>query len=317
MNKKVLVTGAAGFIGSNLCIELLNRGYSVVGVDNFLADSYPAIFKKNNLSRIKLIQSKNNFLFREFDLRHGNFDDLEKDFDFVINEAAMPGLPQSWSNFEVYTSSNLIALQKLVEWVKDLPIQNFVQASTSSVYGKNALTNEMGALTPYSPYGVTKLAAENLLRAYSENFGVPVQILRYFSVYGPGQRPDMAYSQIIKSLLSGSEFSKFGDGNQSRSNTFVGDIVNATILAMTSNSANIALNICGDERVTLNQVIAILENQSGKKLRVLEYPQRPGDQRHTAGINILAKTHLGWQPRVNLQEGLYQQFQEATRTTST
>ena len=317
MNKKVLVTGAAGFIGSNLCIELLKLNYSVVGIDNFLADSYPSLLKRNNLSRIKLIQSKNNFLFREFDLRYDDLNDLEKDFNYVINEAAMPGLPQSWSNFEVYASSNLIALQKLIEWAKDLPIQNFVQASTSSVYGKNAITNEVGALNPNSPYGVTKLAAENLLRAYSENFGLPIQILRYFSVYGPGQRPEMAYARIIESLLSGSEFSKFGDGNQSRSNTFVGDIVNATILAMASDKTNLVLNVCGDESVTLNEVISILETQSGKKVRIKEFPERPGDQRHTAGINVLAKTHLGWQPRINLQEGLYQQFQHAIRITST
>ena len=122
MNKKVLVTGAAGFIGSNLCIELLKLDYSVVGIDNFLADSYPSLLKKNNLSRIKSIESKNNFLFREFDLCYDDLSDLEKDFDYVINEAAMPGLPQSWSNFEVYASSNLIALQKLIEWAKDLPI---------------------------------------------------------------------------------------------------------------------------------------------------------------------------------------------------
>jgi|688.fasta_scaffold329799_2 UDP-glucuronate 4-epimerase len=317
MSKKVLVTGAAGFIGSNLCIELLKRNYSVVGIDNFLADSYSPILKKKNLSSIALMQSKNDFEFQEFDLRHDNYDVLDRDFDYVVNEAAMPGLPQSWSNFEAYASNNLIGLQKLIEWAKDTSIHKFVQASTSSVYGKNAITDEDGETKPFSPYGVTKLAAENLLLSYEANFELPIHILRYFSVYGPGQRPDMAYARIIESLVNDLEFPKFGDGNQSRSNTFVGDIVDATILAMTCKKTKNIMNICGDESTSLNEVIDILETYSGKKLIVREYPDRPGDQKHTAGINSLAKRELGWQPRTNLLEGISLQYQHARKALAT
>ena len=187
-------------------------------------------------------------------------------------------------------------------------VKRIIQASTSSVYGRNAECDENGEMVPFSPYGVSKLAAEKLLFAYQDNYSLDVRVLRYFSVYGPGQRPDMAYSRIIDALLTGNEFVKFGDGEQSRSNTYVGDIVNATILSMYSTVEQKVFNVCGDESVTLNKVIGILEEISEKKLRTVTAPERPGDQHNTSGVNQLAKQLLIWQPKFNLELGLSEQF---------
>jgi UDP-glucuronate 4-epimerase len=308
VSDKVLVTGAAGFIGSALCRELLNRGNSVVGIDNYLENSYSSEIKKQNILNVKTSLGGENFHFLELDLRYSDFSILDSDFDYVINQAAMPGLPQSWTNFELYASCNVVALQKLLHWASTKSVKRIIQASTSSVYGKNAECDENGEMVPYSPYGVTKLAAEKLLFAYQDNYSLDVRVLRYFSVYGPGQRPDMAYSRIIDALLTGNEFVKFGDGEQSRSNTYVGDIVNATILSMYSTVEQKVFNVCGDESVTLNKVIGILEEISEKKLRTVSAPERPGDQLNTSGVNQLAKQLLIWQPKFNLELGLFEQF---------
>lgn len=308
MGDKVLITGAAGFIGSALCCELLNRGNSVVGIDNFLENSYPSEIKKQNILKTKTSVGGEKFHFLELDLRYSDLSVLDSDFDYVINQAAMPGLPQSWTNFELYAGCNVVALQKLLHWASTKSVKRIIQASTSSVYGKNAECDENGEMVPFSPYGVTKLAAENLLFAYQENYSLDVRVLRYFSVYGPGQRPDMAYYRIIDALITGNEFVKFGDGEQSRSNTYVGDIVNATILSMYSNVEQKVFNVCGDESVTLNRVIEILEKISEKKLRTVSAPGRPGDQLITSGVNQLAKELLFWKPEFNLELGLLEQF---------
>ena len=300
----VLVTGAAGFIGSRLTQRLLDQGRNVLAVDCFLPNLYSSELKKIRWNQLK----SSNLTKLEFDLRTDDFAKLKHyQVDSIINEAAMPGLVTDWSNFAPYYECNISALNRLLEYAKSTPIKSFIQASTSSVYGKQAVGIEEQDLNPTSPYGVSKLAAEKLLLAYNEWFNLPVKILRYFSVYGPHQRPDMAYAKIIKALVEESEFTVFGDGEQKRSNTYIDDIVNATILAEELAPSRTIMNICGDETISLNQAILILESKTGKKLRRVDAPGRTGDQRDTSGLNKKAKEILNWTAAVGIQEGLAKQ----------
>ena len=309
---RVLVTGAAGFVGSNLSIKLLQMGYDVIGCDCFLQDSYSSNIKMRNIEMIE--NNYKNFNFYKFDMRTDDFNLFGKEISYVINQAAMPGLPKSWSNFETYLTCNTLGVYRLLEWARERNIVKIIQASTSSVYGKIANTNEQGPLKPYSPYGVSKLAAEQLFASYFENYGINTQILRYFSIYGPGQRPDMAYSRIIKSLLTGTPFQLYGDGNQSRTNTYVSDVVDATVKAMEFKASNATMNICGDELITLNDVIKELETISGKKLKIIRDIFRPGDQLHTQGDNAFAKSLLEWSPNVKIKIGLQNQYEFSQHT---
>jgi UDP-glucose 4-epimerase len=309
----VLVTGAAGFIGSRLTKKLLERGRKVIAVDCFLPNLYSKELKIERWSRLE----SPNLEKIEFDLRSDDFSILsEFKITSIINEAAMPGLVADWAKFPPYYDCNLSALNRLLEYAKTLNLKSFIQASTSSVYGKQAVGDEDQSLNPTSPYGVSKLAAEKLLIAYNEWFGLPVKILRYFSVYGPHQRPDMAYAKIIKALTEESEFTVFGDGEQKRSNTYIDDIVNATILAEDRAPSRTILNICGDETISLNQAISILENSIGKKLKRVDAPGRTGDQKDTSGLNKRAKEILNWTAVVGIQEGLAKQVEAFTQKTN-
>lgn len=303
---KCLVTGAAGFIGSHLCEALLNRGHEVIGIDCFIP-YYSSDIKKKNLYVAK---QYDKFKFYEFDLRNYNIDFI-RDCDVVFHLAAMPGLVKSWEDIDLYTSCNLIATQRLLEYSKRVHIPHIIYVSTSSVYGREATGNEFSLLAPCSPYGVTKLAAEHLCRAYETNFGMPViTILRYFSVYGPRQRPDMAYNIIIQKLLKDETFVLYGDGNQTRSNTYVSDIVNVTIKAYEypSNAFGRTFNIGGRDTYSLNQVIEMLENISGKILKIEQKPTRIGDQKHTSANIEKAQRLLNYKPKVDLRFGLINQF---------
>ena len=309
----VLVTGAAGFIGSRLTEKLLERGRRVIAVDCFLPNLYSKELKIERWSRLK----SPNLEKIEFDLRKDDFSIFSKfEINSIINEAAMPGLVVDWANFPPYYDCNLSALNRLLEYSKTLHLKSFIQASTSSVYGKHAVGDEGQDLNPTSPYGVSKLAAENLLIAYNEWFGLPVKILRYFSVYGPHQRPDMAYAKIIKALTEESEFIVFGDGEQKRSNTYIDDIVSATILAEERAPSRTILNICGDETISLNEAISILEIRTGKKLKRVNAPGRTGDQRDTSGLNKKAKEVLNWGAVVGIQEGLAKQLEAFIQKTN-
>lgn len=300
----VLVTGAAGFIGSRLTQQLLDQGRNVLAIDCFLPNLYSSELKKNRWNQL----NSSNLAKVEFDLRIDDFSKLKQyQVDSIINEAAMPGLVTDWSNFAPYYECNISALNRLLEYARSIPIKSFIQASTSSVYGKQAVGIEEQDLNPTSPYGVSKLAAEKLLLAYNEWFNLPVKILRYFSVYGPRQRPDMAYAKIIKALIEESEFTVFGDGEQKRSNTYIDDIINATILAEKLAPSRTIMNICGDETISLNQAILILESYTGKKLRRIDAPGRMGDQRDTSGLNKKAKEILNWTADIGIQEGLAKQ----------
>ena len=300
-----LVTGAAGFVGSRLSEILLKENRKVIAIDCFLPNLYSREAKIERWERL----SSPNLVKIEFDMRSDDFSELsEYPIDSVINQAAMPGLIANWANFAPYYDSNISGLNRLLEFTRTLNLKSFIQASTSSVYGKLALGSEDQDLNPTSPYGVSKLAAEKLLLAYNDWYGTPVKILRYFSIYGPNQRPDMAYAKIVKALYDETEFTVFGDGNQQRSNTFIDDVIAATILAENLAPHRAIVNICGDETVSLNDAISILEELSGKKLKQIKAPGRTGDQRQTSGSNLKAKEVLGWSAKVGIQEGLRSQI---------
>lgn len=301
---KVLVTGVAGFIGSSVARRLAAEGHSVIGVDCFLENLYTRNQKQlqwdslSEISNIELI---------ERDLRDSAPSLLFDGVDAVINEAGMPGLMNSWDDFETYVSCNLVVTEKIASAVLKHGISRFVQISTSSVYGENASGDENCATRPVSPYGVTKLAAEELVRAYARTHGLKSTILRYFSVYGPGQRPDMAYHKIINAVIQDEEIHIFGDGEQSRTNTYIDDCASATISAASVESQNKIYNISGTERTSLNVAIKYIEESLGKPAKLNYTHRRPGDQRHTNGNSEKAKSELGFTNSVKMRDGLSRQ----------
>lgn len=299
---KYLVTGAAGFIGSHLCGRLLDEGHEVAGVDCFIP-YYDRAIKNSNLATL---QHHQRFSFTESDLRSASIDRLMDGCDAVFHLAAMPGLMKSWDDFPLYSTCNIEATQRLLESAKAVRLPHFIHVSTSSVYGREATDPEDSPTRPYSPYGITKLAAENLCRAYEANFGVPITILRYFSVYGPRQRPDMAYHILIKALLEGRSFPMFGDGEQTRSNTYVADCVEATRLAAVHRDKSLGevFNVGGGQVVSLNDVVKLLEELTDRRAVIEKKPARPGDQKHTAANIDKARSLLGYNPTTSVQEGL-------------
>lgn len=309
--KRCMVTGAAGFIGSHLSEALTARGVEVVGVDTFIP-YYPRPIKEANLA---VLRARPNFHFHEVDLRAGELAPLLEGCDTLFHLAAMPGLMKSWSDFSLYNTCNCDATLRLLEAARAVKLPHFIHISTSSVYGKEATQGEDAVPTPFSPYGITKLAAEQLCRAFESNFGLPITILRYFSVYGPRQRPDMAYHILIRTLLTGGSFTMYGDGEQTRSNTFVADCVNATILAAEKRDAALGqiFNVGGGEIVSLNEVIRRLETLTGKSIRIDRKPPRPGDQKHTAANIDKARRLLGYNPVTPVTEGLKAQVEWQAR----
>lgn len=256
----VLVTGAAGFVGSHLCKELLRRGRKVIALDCFLPNLYSRELK---IARWNLLNSP-HLIKIEFDLRKDDFSILyDYEIDSVINQAAMPGMVTDWGNFAPYYDSNLSGLNRLLEFVKTLSLNTFYRLQLHP-FTESWLLEEDQPLNPTSPYGVSKLAAEKLLLAYNEWFGTPIKILRYFSIFGPNQRPDMAYARIISALKQNMEFTVYGGGEQRRSNTYIDDVIDATLLAEKLAPVRSVLNICGDRTISLNEAIEILERHSGK-----------------------------------------------------
>jgi nucleoside-diphosphate-sugar epimerase len=297
-----MVTGAAGFIGSHLSEALLAAGHEVVGLDAFIP-YYDRAIKERNLQPAR---AHARFTFHEADLRTAELRPLIEGCDTVFHLAAMPGLMKSWSDFSLYSTCNTAATQRLLDAARDTKLPQFIHVSTSSVYGKEATQAEDVLLQPFSPYGITKLAAEQLCRAYAANFGLPFTILRYFSVYGPRQRPDMAYHILIRALLKGESFAMFGDGEQTRSNTFVADCVRATMLAAQHRDRALGetFNVGGGEIVSLNEVIRRLEKITGRTARIERKPTRPGDQKHTAANIEKARRLLGYHPSTPVTSGL-------------
>lgn len=301
---RVMVTGAAGFIGSHLCRALSACGIDVVGIDCFLDDSYDADIKR---AAAAALSSSFGIEIKECDIRTDLAPSAWDGIDTVVNLAAMPGLMKSWQDFDLYDSCNVGGVNRLLLEARARGVSHFVQVSTSSVYGATATGGEGDALNPISPYGVTKLAGEPLVAAYGATFGMPFSILRYFSVYGPGQRPDMAYHIFAERILSGEPIVVYGDGRQSRSNTYVGDVVDATVSCVLGSGLMRPVNIAGGEVIELLDAIALLEETLGSRA-ILEFqPARPGDQRHTNGDSSLARELLGYQPVTTVREGLLAQ----------
>ncbi len=303
MFMKCLVTGAAGFIGSHLCERLLAVGHSVIGLDAFIP-FYPRPAKEANLAGLL---PQRAFSFHNLDLRTDPLGQALVDVEAVFHLAAMPGLTRSWTEFDLYQSCNLTATQRLLEAVKGLStLRRFVLASTSSVYGRYGSGDEVLPTRPISPYGVTKLASENLCRAYADEFGLPLVVLRFFSVYGPRQRPDMGYYRFIAALLENRPVTVFGDGLQSRGNTYIEDCVEATVAALAAPVGEV-YNIGGGETATVWEILEKLAVITGCKPDIRREPARPGDQRFTGADTTRMTRHLGWLPRVGLDEGLARQ----------
>lgn len=302
---RILVTGAAGFIGTVLCQELVAAGHQVVGVDCFLEDSYSARVKRENAARLSTYSAVKMV---DVDLRDQHATVALPAVDAVVHLAAMPGLVKSWLDVDLYFSCNTIATSYLASWAASIGVQRFVFSSTSSVYGTLATSPENGELHPASPYGVSKLAAEHILKSTLASSSVELCILRYYSVYGPGQRPDMAYNRICRALLEDSVIEIYGDGHQSRTNTYVEDIVEGTILALNSNFTGIA-NLSGLESITLLDSIKILADELGKSPRLAFLPARRGDQRETRGNISTAQNAFGYNPSTPLEQGLRRQAQ--------
>jgi nucleoside-diphosphate-sugar epimerase len=300
---KCFVTGAAGFIGSHLCEQLLHGGHEVVGVDAFIP-YYPRELKEANLA---VARSHRHFEHHALDLRTVCLNELLQDVEVVFHLAAMAGLAKSWTEFDLYESCNVTATQRLLEACRGQSrLRRFLYASTSSVYGRFGSGDETLPTRPISPYGVTKLAAENLCRTYAEEQGLPLVVLRYFSVYGPRQRPDMGYQRFIAALLGGAGLTVYGDGYQVRGNTYIDDCVAATLAAVEALPGE-TYNVGGGEAVCVWDVIRKLEMITGRKAVIRSEPARAGDQRYTFADTAKITRHLGWQPRVSLDEGLARQ----------
>jgi UDP-glucuronate 4-epimerase len=297
---RCLVTGAAGFIGSHLSERLIDEGHEVTGLDAFLP-YYPRAIKERNLAGLR---ERSAFHFYELDLRTATLNPYLAGVDTVFHLAAMPGLTASWTDFDQYMTCNLLGTKRLLEAARDTAVQKFVHASTSSVYGRDALGDEGTLPRPISPYGVTKLAAEQLALAHQDVFGIPVVVLRYFSVYGPRQRPDMGYNIFIGRMLRGEPIVVFGDGEQTRGNTYISDCVEATVLAAQHGQVSEIYNIGGGEAQSLNWVVATLEGLTGVPAHIEHQPPRPGDQAHTMADIRKARRDLGYAPRTPLREGL-------------
>jgi UDP-glucose 4-epimerase len=305
---KILVTGAAGFIGSALCRKLLAEGHEVTGIDAF-TDYYPRWIKERNVASLR---------------RDPGFELIEKDLDgmdlgpaldgveAVFHLAAQAGVRASWGrSFDIYTRNNIQATQKLLEAAKDRPVTKFVYASSSSVYGLTPVLPmaETNPVQPLSPYGVSKLAAEQLCFLYFKNFGVPAVSLRFFTVYGPGQRPDMAFHKFFKAMAEDREISVFGDGNQTRDFTFVDDIIQSNLAALSAGRPGETYNIGGGHREKLADVLGKMEEVSRMKARVHRVEAQKGDVPDTWADIRKAAGDLGYAPKTALEDGLREEWQ--------
>lgn len=305
----VLVTGAAGFIGSHLTERLLQRGWTVRGVDAFL-DYYPRSVKEKNLQGLL---DHPAFTFVEADLVEADPGTLIDGVEVVFHLAAQAGVRASWGeDFHLYTANNIDATQRLLEAAARSPkgLRAFVFASSSSVYGDVEAfpMREDGPTRPISPYGVTKLAGEALCALYERSYGVPTVALRYFTVFGPRQRPDMAFHRFIRAVLDGEPLSVFGDGEQTRDFTYVADAVEATIAAAERGRPGALYNVGGGARVTINAVIEMLARLAGATPDVHHDTAQRGDMRHTVADITRANEELGWRPSFELEEGLARQL---------
>ena len=302
---RALVTGAAGFVGSHLCERLLRDGAEVVGLDAFVPN-YPRPWKEANL---RLLRDHARFRFVEGDLAELDLTRLLTDIEIVFHQAAMPGVRSSWgAEFQVYVDHNIRATQRLLEAAVSLrPLRRIVYASSSSVYGDTPALplEEDAAPRPISPYGVTKLAAEHLCRLYAVAYGLPTISLRYFTVYGPRQRPDMAFHRFCAAILQEREIVVFSDGEQTRDFTYVDDAVEANLrAALRPLEPGAVINIGGGARISVRAALGLLETAAGRKARLVHREAQRGDMRHTYADTRRAQALLDFRPAVPVAEGL-------------
>ena len=304
---RCVVTGAAGFVGSSIVDRLLEQGHEVLGIDSF-TDYYARALKERNL---RLAQDHSNFELIEKPLAEIDLPKVLAGAQVVYHQAAQAGVRASWgTEFSCYTDWNVLSTQRLLDaatsaGVKE-SLKKFVYASSSSVYGhaESFPTFETTLPKPVSPYGVTKLAAEHLAVLYAKEFDVPTVSLRYFTVYGPRQRPDMAFHKAIRAALSGETFAVYGDGEQTRDFTFIKDIVDANIAAAECTGKGLVCNVGGGSRVSLNTILEELNDILGGKLKLAYQQRQSGDARDTSAAIETAAEYLGYTPRVSLSQGL-------------
>ncbi len=302
---RALVTGAAGFVGSHLCERLLRDGADVVGVDAFVPN-YPRGWKEANL---RSLRDHARFRFIEGDLAALDLTRLLGDVEVVYHQAAMPGVRSSWgAQFQVYVDHNIRATQRLLEAAAGLGhLRRIVYASSSSVYGDSPALplGEDAVPRPISPYGVTKLAAEHLCRLYAVAYGLPAVSLRYFTVYGPRQRPDMAFHRFCTAILQDREIVVFSDGEQTRDFTYVDDAVEANLrAALRPVEPGAVINIGGGARISVRATLELLEAAAGRKARIVHREAQRGDMRHTYADTRRARAILDFRPAVPVAEGL-------------
>jgi len=305
---KSLITGVAGFIGSHLAEKLLALGHDVVGVDKFL-NNYPRHFKEKNFAHLT---GHPNLTFLAEDLLGLDLPALIRDSDYVFHLAAQPGVRSSWGKeFAQYSENNIMATQMLLEAAKNFSLKKFVYGSSSSVYGDtdDLPMREEGRTRPVSPYGVSKLAAEHLCYLYWRSFGVPTVSLRFFTVYGPRQRPDMFFHIFMRALLGGKEAPLFDDGEQTRDFTFCSDIVEGILAAAFYPGAGEVFNLGGGSEISVLRAVAMVEKISGRQAKLKRFGRQQGDVRHTQAKLDLAKSKLGYLPRVGLEEGLAREWE--------
>jgi len=304
---RYVVTGSAGFIGRHVCAELLERGHDVVGIDSF-TDYYDVAIKRANAA---WLATHERYRAVELDLATSDIDEFVDGTEAVIHLAGQPGVRLSWADyFHVYVERNVIASQRVLESARRTNASRVVLASSSSIYGNapEYPTTEDSATRPYSPYGVTKLAMEQLAWAYAENWDVPVTVLRYFTVYGPGQRPDMGMHRFIAGAAAGEPVTVYGDGEQVRDFTYVTDAAAATVAAATLDVPPASLfNVAGGSSSTVNDVLKLVSESVGREVISRHEPNQPGDVRVTGGSIDRARLVLGWEPAVPLEEGVKRQ----------
>jgi nucleoside-diphosphate-sugar epimerase len=305
---RVLVTGVAGFIGSSLSEKLLDEGFQVIGVDSFF-DYYPRKIKENNLCHL-LKQA--DFEFIESDILEIDWDKIISGVKGVFHQAAIAGVRASWGQkFDQYVQNNILGTQRLLEACKDKSIEKFIYASSSSVYGDTdeLPIRENSPTNPVSPYGVSKLAAEHLASLYFKGYGVPTVSLRYFTVYGPRQRPDMAFHKFITAIMNGDQIEVYGTGEQTRDFTFIDDAVEANIQAFKSARPGEVYNIGGGSRIKLIDAIRIIEKTVSKEANLVYTEPQRGDARHTFSDVTKAKKDFDYAPKTDVKSGLEKHFE--------
>ena len=300
-----VVTGAAGFIGSHLAEHLLTLGHDVLGIDCFTSYYAPQLKRAN----IAALLAEPRFRLVDADLTTADLGPLLDGADYVFHQAAQAGVRASWGeSFVQYTRHNVLATQRLLEALKGRPLRKLVYASSSSVYGNARLPmRETARPQPVSPYGVTKLAAEHLCHLYHVSYGLPVVSLRYFTVYGPRQRPDMAIHKFICAIATGESIALYGDGTQSRDFTYVEDVVRANVRAALTPVAGMVMNIGGGVSITLRALLEVLQDVVGRRARLVHLGDQKGDVGHTAADCRRAKRLLGFVPAVDIVDGLRRQ----------